>query len=333
MLNRFRFRFADSLVDEKEDEAAAATGNRIASSKPPANTGQIQRTYGQPSGKRHRLLDENCVATAPVGSSLFLTPNTDLAANIRPTEASQTPSNNMSNNQSVSLSGEHSARASHEHMDGVQDTPIFNSPSLSATENPYVDDRGTGDQNYAQAFFQPFQPVIESSQLGDHILDNQNYAQAFSQPFQPVAQTPQFGDHEPYDLDYAQAFFRPLQPTPGPFQFDDHETEDQNYALAFNQPLHPPTLNLASENPASKDSDLHFTGDSTGRRPDHPCSLGAGDLPLMTKSTDQHSHAQVVDQPFQRAANVRMVSQNIARSSGASPMEDIVASYTAVLAA
>lgn len=331
MLNRFRF--ADSLVDEDEDEATATTGDRIASSTPPANTGQIQGTHGQPSRKRHRLLDDNYVATAPVGSSPFSTTNTNLAANIRPTDASQTPSNDISNNQSVFLSGENSARAFHEHISDVQDTQIFNSPSLPAAENPYFDDHGTGDQNYAQAFFQPFQPVTESSQLDDHGPNNQNYAQAFSQPFQPVAQTPQFGDHEPYDLDYAQAFFRPLQPTPGPFQFDDHEPEDQNYALAFNQPFHPPTLNLASENPGSKTSDLHFTGDSTDRRPVYPCSLGAGDLPPMTKSTEQHDYAQVVDQHFQRAANVRVESQNIARSSGVSPMEGIVAPYTAILAA
>ncbi|CAG8091625.1 unnamed protein product [Penicillium nalgiovense] len=87
---------------QQPNEAAAATDDRIGSStSSPLNANQIQGTNDEPSRKRHRLQNGDFVASAPLNTSPFPTSNTNLATNIRLTDASQIQSNDMANRQFV----------------------------------------------------------------------------------------------------------------------------------------------------------------------------------------------------------------------------------------
>lgn len=326
-----RVRSANSSVDA--DEAAGASGDRMSSSTSPVNARQTQGTHDEPSQKRHRLQDENYVASTPLSTSLFSTSNTNLIASIRPTDTSQFPSNDVPNRQSASITGENSSRVFHGHRSDGQVAQLFDSSTQPAAEIPYFGDYRPDDQNYAQAFFQPFQPVTESSQFDGHEPDGQDYAQAFFQPLQSTPGSFQFDGHGPHDQNYAQAFFQPFQPVAEPPHFDGHESDGQDYAQSSNQPCYITPVDLASEDPGHKTSDLHFTADTMDRRLGHPCSSGAVDLPPMTQSTGHQDDARVVNQSFQKTATYRPRYQNTARLPVVSPMQSGVTPYTAVLAA
>ncbi|KAJ5556636.1 hypothetical protein N7494_000551 [Penicillium frequentans] len=322
------------------------------------NADQTQRAQDEPNQKRSQLEDENLPISAPSGTSVFTARNANLATNIRFVDALQTHLNDEPNHHSLSHIGVSSMGVLPGQTRDDQDPQSFQAPPQPAAgDDPYFGRHKPDDQGYAQAFFQPIQPIAEAH-FNDHGLEDQNCAQAFFQPIQPIAEA-HFNDHQLEDQNCAQAFFQPIQSI-AEAHFNDHGLEDQNCAQAFFQPIQPidaapfdnrgpndqncaqtfpqplsPTgSNAASEYPAASASDFLSTADFLYHRLGHPCSLRSDELPPTTNLINHQNITGDIHQPSQHISGRSVDYHNIATSVDAgSQYIAVTPTPTAVVAA